>query len=183
MTVTDPLTAVPLEMRPLIEGVADRLQQDFSGIFSSETIQRYMAESWDQLSGAKVAAFVPLSSSGSAGSGSALARVGSSCSGSSVQDAQPSCPSRSAPTSLRRTSSRLDELREPGRHVREDASRDTFAGIAPASVPGFIAFQVVGAVIAFGAIQVLYPDVPRVASRVVVPHDEGEFQEASSEPG
>lgn len=96
MTVTDPLTAVPLEMRPLIEGVADRLQQDFSGIFSSETIQRYMAESWDQLSGAKVAAFVPLPSSGSAGSGSALARVGSSCSGSSVQDAQPSCPSRSA---------------------------------------------------------------------------------------
>ena len=60
MTVTDPLSAAPLEMRPLIKGVADRLQQDFTGTFSSETIQRYMAESWDQLSGAKVAAFIPL---------------------------------------------------------------------------------------------------------------------------
>ena len=60
MTVTDPLTSAPLEMRPLIKGVADRLQADFSGIFASETIQRYMAESWDSLSGAKVAAFIPL---------------------------------------------------------------------------------------------------------------------------
>ena len=60
MTVSDPLTAAPLEMRPLIRGVADRLQSDFSGIFASETIQRYMAESWDSLSGAKVAAFIPL---------------------------------------------------------------------------------------------------------------------------
>src|SRR5215207_2858710 len=49
-----------LEMRPLIKGVADRLQADFSGIFASETIQRYMAESWDSLSGAKVASFIPL---------------------------------------------------------------------------------------------------------------------------
>jgi glycerol uptake facilitator-like aquaporin len=48
---------------------------------------------------------------------------------------------------------------------------DTFAGIAPSSVPGFIAFQLVGAVIAVGAIRVLYPDASRVASRVVVPHD------------
>ena len=60
MTVTDPLTAAPLEMRPLIRSVADRLQSDFSGIFASETIQRYMAESWESLSGAKVAAFIPL---------------------------------------------------------------------------------------------------------------------------
>jgi arsenate reductase (thioredoxin) len=60
MTVADPLTSAPLEMRPLIKGVADRLQADFSGIFASETIQRYMAESWDSLSGAKVAAFIPL---------------------------------------------------------------------------------------------------------------------------
>jgi arsenate reductase (thioredoxin) len=60
MTVTDPPTAAPLEMRPLIRSVADRLQSDFSGIFASETIQRYMAESWDSLSGAKVNAFIPL---------------------------------------------------------------------------------------------------------------------------
>jgi protein-tyrosine-phosphatase len=60
MTVTDPLTAAPLEMRPLIKGVGERLRSDFSGIFATETIQRYMAESWDSLSGAKVAAFIPL---------------------------------------------------------------------------------------------------------------------------
>jgi protein-tyrosine-phosphatase len=60
MTVTDPLTAAPLEMRPLIRSVADRLHGDFSGIFAPETIQRFMAESWDALSGAKVAAFIPL---------------------------------------------------------------------------------------------------------------------------
>jgi arsenate reductase (thioredoxin) len=60
MSVTDPLTAAPLEMRPLIKGVADRLHADFEGIFASETIQRYMAESWESLSGAKVAAFIPL---------------------------------------------------------------------------------------------------------------------------
>jgi len=60
MTFTDPLTSAPLEMRPLIKGVTDRLQADFSGIFASETIQRYMAESWDSLSGAKVASFIPL---------------------------------------------------------------------------------------------------------------------------
>jgi glycerol uptake facilitator-like aquaporin len=50
---------------------------------------------------------------------------------------------------------------------------NTFAGIAPASVPGFIAFQVVGAAIALGAIRVLYPDASRVASEVVVPHGAG----------
>jgi protein-tyrosine-phosphatase len=60
MSLTDPLTAAPLEMRPLIKGVADRLHADFSGIFAAETIQRYMAESWDSLSGSKVAAFIPL---------------------------------------------------------------------------------------------------------------------------
>jgi arsenate reductase len=60
MTVTDPLVAAPLEMRPLIKDVADRLHADFSGIFGSATIQRYMAESWESLSGANVAAFIPL---------------------------------------------------------------------------------------------------------------------------
>jgi arsenate reductase len=60
MSVTDPLTSVPLELRPLIKGVADRLHADFSGIFAAETIQRYMAESWESLAGSKVAAFIPL---------------------------------------------------------------------------------------------------------------------------
>jgi protein-tyrosine-phosphatase len=60
MSVTDPLTSVPRELRPLIKGVADRLHADFSGIFAAETIQRYMAESWESLAGSKVAAFIPL---------------------------------------------------------------------------------------------------------------------------
>jgi glycerol uptake facilitator-like aquaporin len=47
---------------------------------------------------------------------------------------------------------------------------NTFAGIAPASVPGFIAFQLVGAAIAIGAIHVLYPDAGELAERLVVPH-------------
>lgn len=36
---------------------------------------------------------------------------------------------------------------------------DTFAGIAPASVPSFMAAQLVGAALAFLAIKVLYPDL------------------------
>jgi arsenate reductase (thioredoxin) len=60
MTLSDPLSAAPLEMRPLIRGVAGRLESDFSGIFAPETIQRYMAEAWDRLSHAKVTAFIPL---------------------------------------------------------------------------------------------------------------------------
>lgn len=42
MTVTDPLTSAPLEMRPLMKGVADRLQADFSGIFAS----RRSSDTW-----------------------------------------------------------------------------------------------------------------------------------------
>jgi glycerol uptake facilitator-like aquaporin len=48
---------------------------------------------------------------------------------------------------------------------------DTFAGIAPASVPGFIVAQLAGGVVAFVVIRTLYPDVTHaVAGEVVVPH-------------
>ena len=48
---------------------------------------------------------------------------------------------------------------------------DTFAGIAPASVPGFVVAQLVGGAVAVGVIRTLYPDVtPGVAADVVVPH-------------
>jgi arsenate reductase (thioredoxin) len=60
MSVTDPLTAAPRELRPLIRSVADRLHADFSGTFAEETIQRLMADSWESLFGYKVAAFIPL---------------------------------------------------------------------------------------------------------------------------
>jgi glycerol uptake facilitator-like aquaporin len=50
---------------------------------------------------------------------------------------------------------------------------DTFAGIAPASVPGFVGAQLAGGVVAFGLIRTLYPDLtPGVAEEVVVPHDD-----------
>ena len=38
---------------------------------------------------------------------------------------------------------------------------DTFAGIAPASVPSFVVAQLVGGAVAFGVIRTLYPDVTR----------------------
>ena len=48
---------------------------------------------------------------------------------------------------------------------------NTFAGIAPSSVPSFISAQVVGGLAAFGLIWVLYPGVtPAQAAAVVVPH-------------
>ena len=49
---------------------------------------------------------------------------------------------------------------------------DTFAGIAPASVPGFVVAQLVGGAIAIGVIRVLYPDItPEEAAEVMVPHE------------
>jgi arsenate reductase len=50
---------------------------------------------------------------------------------------------------------------------------DTFAGIAPASVPAFVVAQVVGALVAIGALRTLYPDItPEEASEVMIPHVE-----------
>ena len=48
---------------------------------------------------------------------------------------------------------------------------NTFAGIAPASVPGFVVAQLLGAVVAAGVIRLLYPHVtPEDAAQVVLPH-------------
>jgi arsenate reductase len=47
---------------------------------------------------------------------------------------------------------------------------DTFAGIAPASVPGFIVAQLVGGVAALLVVRALYPNVTSAeATAVVVP--------------
>jgi arsenate reductase len=48
---------------------------------------------------------------------------------------------------------------------------DTFAGIEPGSVPGFLAAELVGMAVAVGLIVVLFPRIKEVADRVVVPHD------------
>jgi arsenate reductase len=48
---------------------------------------------------------------------------------------------------------------------------NTFAGIAPASVPGFILAQLVGGACAILTIRALYPDItPAEASEAVMPH-------------
>jgi glycerol uptake facilitator-like aquaporin len=49
---------------------------------------------------------------------------------------------------------------------------DTFAGIAPGSVPAFIAAQLVGGFIGAALVLALYPDVGQTADDVVVPHTE-----------
>jgi len=49
---------------------------------------------------------------------------------------------------------------------------DTFAGIAPVSVPGFVLAQVVGGALGLGLVRALYPDLATSADVVVVPHSE-----------
>jgi glycerol uptake facilitator-like aquaporin len=51
------------------------------------------------------------------------------------------------------------------------ALTDTFAGISPASVPGFVVAQLVGLAVGVGLLLALYPHVGQAAETVVVPHD------------
>jgi glycerol uptake facilitator-like aquaporin len=48
---------------------------------------------------------------------------------------------------------------------------DTFAGIAPSSVPMFLLAQFTGGAVAVAVVAVLYPTVPSVADAVVVPQE------------
>jgi len=49
---------------------------------------------------------------------------------------------------------------------------NTFAGIAPASVPSFVIAQLVGGLVAIGVLRTLYPDItPEEAAEVMVPHE------------
>ncbi|MFI5691794.1 aquaporin [Kribbella sp. NPDC051586] len=56
------------------------------------------------------------------------------------------------------------------------AFSDTFAGIAPGSVPGFVVFQILGAVLGTAAVAVLYPDAAKadlyLGEAVATPHAE-----------
>lgn len=49
------------------------------------------------------------------------------------------------------------------------AFSDTFAGIAPGSLPGFIIAQLFGAIVGVGLLAVLYPDAAQVADEIVTP--------------
>jgi glycerol uptake facilitator-like aquaporin len=58
---------------------------------------------------------------------------------------------------------------------------DTFAGIAPASVPAFVVAQLVGGVLAIGIIRVLYPDItPDEAAEVMLRQDGAPATQSSS---
>ncbi len=51
---------------------------------------------------------------------------------------------------------------------------DTFAGIAPSSVPRFIGAQILGGIVAVGVIKALYPAItPAEAADIIVPHSAG----------
>jgi glycerol uptake facilitator-like aquaporin len=52
------------------------------------------------------------------------------------------------------------------------AFTDTFAGNAPASIPGFVIAQLVGLAVGAGLLLALYPDAGQAADQVVVPTDE-----------
>jgi len=58
---------------------------------------------------------------------------------------------------------------------------DTFAGIAPSSVPAFIAAQSIGGALAVAVIRALYPRLtPAQAADIIFPHHQGQ---AGSAPG
>ncbi|MFG1912344.1 aquaporin [Kribbella sp. NPDC048928] len=52
------------------------------------------------------------------------------------------------------------------------AFSDTFAGIAPSSVPGFAAFQIIGAIVGTALVAILFPSAGAAADDVVTPHTE-----------
>lgn len=49
---------------------------------------------------------------------------------------------------------------------------DSFAGIAPASAPSFVAAQLVGGALAVGLIRALYPGAEQAAPDIIIPHAE-----------
>jgi glycerol uptake facilitator-like aquaporin len=59
---------------------------------------------------------------------------------------------------------------------------DTFAGIAPSSAPGFIAAQILGALIGLALVAVLYPDAAETADQAVIPHHWNNTAEQRSAP-
>ncbi|MFI6834023.1 MIP/aquaporin family protein [Kribbella sp. NPDC050241] len=60
------------------------------------------------------------------------------------------------------------------------AFSDTFAGISPSSVPGFIFFQAVGAIVGAALVLVLYPHAGQAADDVVTPQSDTTHTGASA---
>jgi glycerol uptake facilitator-like aquaporin len=60
----------------------------------------------------------------------------------------------------------------------------TFAGIAPASAPAFIAAQIIGGALAVVVIRALYPRLtPAQAADIIVPHHQGQAEPAAARAG
>jgi glycerol uptake facilitator-like aquaporin len=58
---------------------------------------------------------------------------------------------------------------------------DTFAGIAPASAPAFIAAQIIGGLLALVVIRALYPAItPAQAADIIVPHQQDQAEPAAA---
>jgi arsenate reductase len=61
---------------------------------------------------------------------------------------------------------------------------DTFAGIAPSSVPSFIGAQIIGGALAVGITRILYPRLtPEQAADIVVPHHLSQHEPADLTAG
>ena len=60
------------------------------------------------------------------------------------------------------------------------AATDTFSGIRPADVPGFVAAQLVGAAMATALFRWLVPALPTVAPDILVPHSIADLRKPSS---
>jgi protein-tyrosine-phosphatase len=55
------VSSVPLEQRPMLKAAANRLAEEFEGVFGAETVELFILTSYDQVAGnAKVATFLPL---------------------------------------------------------------------------------------------------------------------------
>ena len=60
---------------------------------------------------------------------------------------------------------------------------DTFAGIAPASVPAYVIAQLLGGIAAITVLRTLYPDVtPHEAAAVILPHPDGRTEPLPARP-
>jgi arsenate reductase len=57
-----------------------------------------------------------------------------------------------------------------------------FAGIAPASVPGYVVAQLVGLLVGVGLVVALYPNAGAAADAVVVPHEDPETAASRRRP-
>ena len=61
---------------------------------------------------------------------------------------------------------------------------NTFAGIAPASVPAYVVAQAIGGALAILTVRTLYPDVsPADAATVLLPHEQGHVDTPETHPG